>query len=204
MKIIDTRGQACPAPLILTRRALKEAGKEESVKVLTDSTTSLSNISRYLNDNGISFSIVEKNGIHEISISNSSVPSELPETGDYCTPEIPHFTKGNFVVAFSSDLMGKGDDSLGSLLMLNFIKSLKDLDSLPLKLLFYNSGVKLGISGTETSVHLTELQSMGVTLLFCATCINHYKLNDEIKLGTLSNMFEIAQVMASAQKVLKP
>ena len=204
MKIIDTRGQACPAPLILTRRALKEAGKKESVKVLTDSTTSLSNISRYLTDNGISFSVTEKNGIHEISISNSSVPTELPVTDDYCTPEIPHFTKGNFVVAFSADLMGEGDDALGSLLMLNFIKSLKDLDSLPLKLLFYNSGVKLGITNTETSTHLAELESMGVTLLFCATCINHYKLNDAIKLGTLSNMFEIAQVMASAGKVLKP
>ena len=45
---------------------------------------------------------------------------------------------------------------------------------------------------------------MGVELLFCATCVNYYSLEDKIKIGTLSNMYEIVQTMASASNIVKP
>ncbi len=45
---------------------------------------------------------------------------------------------------------------------------------------------------------------MGVTLLFCATCAKYYSLEEKIKIGTLSNMFEIAQVMSSAGNIVRP
>ncbi len=40
--------------------------------------------------------------------------------------------------------MGDGDEELGHLLMINFIKAIKDLDILPGKMVFYNKGVTLG------------------------------------------------------------
>ncbi len=55
MKIVDTRGNPCPAPLIATRRALKEAKTGEAFEVMTDSPNAFRNISRYLDDNRISF-----------------------------------------------------------------------------------------------------------------------------------------------------
>jgi len=51
---------------------------------------------------------------------------------------------GDFVIAFTSDKMGDGDEELGHLLMGNFIKAIKDLDVLPRKMVFYNKGVTLG------------------------------------------------------------
>jgi hypothetical protein len=45
---------------------------------------------------------------------------------------------------------------------------------------------------------------MGVEIHLCATCVNYYKLEKSIDVGTLSNMYSIAEVMASAGNVIKP
>jgi selenium metabolism protein YedF len=100
--------------------------------------------------------------------------------------------------------MGEGDDELGKLLMSNFIKALKDLDKLPLKILFYNRGVTLVTKTSPDIDHLRQLEKMGVELLLCATCINHYKLEKSTGAGILSNMYTIAEAMSSAGKVIKP
>jgi predicted peroxiredoxin len=52
--------------------------------------------------------------------------------------------------------------------------------------------------------HLKDLEKMGVELLLCATCVNHYSLADSIGAGTLSNMYTIAEVMSSAGNIIKP
>ena len=204
MRIIDTKGQLCPAPLIATKRAMKETAKGDSFKVETDSKISLSNISRYLKDNNINFSTEESAGLWTLTITRGT--SELSNTRpeDYCAPEIPHFNKGNFVVAFTSDKMGQGDDELGHLLMNNFIRAIKDLDVLPSKMVFYNRGVMLGVEDSPVVNNLKELGKMGVDLLFCATCVEFYSLGEKIRTGSLSNIFEIAQIMASSGNVVKP
>jgi selenium metabolism protein YedF len=100
--------------------------------------------------------------------------------------------------------MGEGEEELGHLLITNFVRAIKDLDVLPSKMVFYNNGVKLGTTGSPVYEHLKEIESMGVSLLLCATCVNFYSLQDKVKIGTLSNIFEIAQALASAGNVVKP
>ena len=105
---------------------------------------------------------------------------------------------------FSSDKMGEGDENLGCLLMRNFILAIKELDLLPAKMVFYNSGVQLVSDKSPVLNHLQELEKMGVTLLFCETFARHYSIVDKISAGILSNMFEIAQTMSSAGNIIKP
>ena len=100
--------------------------------------------------------------------------------------------------------MGEGDNELGQLLMSNFIKAIKDLDKLPRKMVFYNKGVTLATKTSPLIDHLTDLEKMGVELLLCATCVNHYGLADIVGAGTLSNMYTIAEVMASAGNIVRP
>ena len=100
--------------------------------------------------------------------------------------------------------MGEGDPELGTLLMTNFVKAVHDLDILPSKIVFYNRGVFLGKKDSAEIELLKDLERMGVSLFLCGTCINHYSLKDEIVVGAISNMFEIAQIMSSAGKVVKP
>jgi selenium metabolism protein YedF len=204
MRIIDTKGQQCPAPIIATKRALKESASGDSFEVLTDNKTALDNISRFLKDNKTGYSVMENSGVWTIKVTKGNKDVALTNAEVYCTPEIPHFSQGNFIIVFTSDKMGEGDDELGSLLIANFIKAIKDLDKLPAKMVFYNSGVKLGSIDSPVYVNLKDLESMGVGMLFCATCTKYYSLEEKIKMGTLSNMFEIAQVMASSENIIKP
>jgi len=204
MRIVDTKGHLCPEPLIATRRALKETASGESFIVLTDNLTSFNNVSRFLRDNNTAFKFSETGGVWELTITKGDGGMINSNVEEYCTPEVAHFDKGDYVVAFSSDKMGEGDESLGLLLITNFIKALKDLDKLPSKMVFYNKGVKLVTESSPVIDHLRDLEKMGVELLCCATCVNHYKLDLVMGIGTLSNMFAIADVMTKAGSVIKP
>jgi selenium metabolism protein YedF len=204
MKRIDTRGLQCPAPLIATRKALKEAGTGDSFRVVTDNVTSLENISRFLRDNRVEFKVKSGGGEWIITITKSGASEALTKAEPYCTTGVPHFDRGDFIIVFASDLMGEGEVELGRLLMTNFIKAIKDLDVLPSCMVFYNSGVKLGSGDSPVVKYLEKLEKMGISLLFCTTCVDYYKLGEKIKPGTLSNMYEIAQVMASSGNIIKP
>lgn len=204
MKIVDTKGQLCPAPLIATKRALKETLIGESFIVLTDNQTSFTNVSRFLKDNCTPFTSNEKDGIWTMTVTKTKGELSKPNVEEFCEVEVPHFQKGDFVIAISSDKMGEGDAVLGTLLMTNFIKAVHDLDILPSKMVFYNRGVFLGKKESSVIEQLKDLERMGVTLFLCGTCINHYSLKEEITIGNVSNMFEIAQIMSSAGKVVKP
>jgi len=204
MRIVDTKGQLCPAPLIATKRALKETSEGESFVVLTDNQTSLTNVSRFLKDNNVQFKTSEKDKVWTLTVTKTNGDLTNPNAEEYCTTDVPHFQKGDFVIAISSDKMGDGDPALGTLLMTNFVKAVHDLDILPSKMVFYNRGVFLGRKDSTVIELLKDLERMGVLLFLCGTCINHYSLEDEISAGSISNMFEIAQIMSSAGKVVKP
>ncbi len=204
MQVIDTSGQHCPAPLIATKRALKDTCTGDALKVITDNQTSFSNICRFLKDNKTRFSFEESNGIWTLTIIKQTPDLLNVAPEEYCTTEIPHFSKGDFVIAFTSDKMGDGDEELGHLLMINFVRAIRDLDVLPRKMIFYNRGVLLGAEGSPVIDHLKEIEKMGVIMLLCATCAKYYLLEEKIKIGTLSNMFEIAQVMSSADNIIRP
>ena len=88
--------------------------------------------------------------------------------------------------------------------MTNFIKALKDLDKLPQKMVVYNKGVTLVTYNSPVIEHLIDLEKMGVELLLCSTCINHYKLESVVGAGTLSNLYAITGVMASAGNIVRP
>jgi selenium metabolism protein YedF len=204
MRIVDTKGQLCPAPLIATRKALKESAVGESFIVLTDNQTSLNNVTRFLKDNNTAFQMSEKGGVWSLTITKSAGEMVHPEVEDYCDNGINHFEKGNYIIAITSDKMGEGDDHLGHLLMANFIKAIKDLDRLPAKMVFYNKGVTLAAKDSPVIADLKDLEKMGVELLLCATCINYYALESGVGTGILSNMYVIAEAMASAGNIIRP
>lgn len=203
MRIVDTKGKLCPEPLIETKRALKETDEGETIVVLTDNKVSFNNLSRYLSDNNTSFKVSEEDGVWRLTVTRNSSEIILSDTEAYCLPEIAHLEKGDFVVVISSDKMGDGDDELGSLLMINFVKALKDLNKLPQKIVFYNGGVRLAVKSSPVSDHLMDLERMGVEIQLCATCVNHYSIEKEVVVGILSNMYVIAEIMSSF-KIVKP
>lgn len=204
MRIVDTKGQLCPAPLIATKKALKETIVGGSITVLTDNEISYINLCRFLRDNNTPFEVSVEGGVWSLTVSKTSGEIEKAKVEEYCTPKISHFEKGNFIIVLASDRMGDGDDGLGHLLMSNFIKAVKDLDQLPQKMLFYNKGVTLAANSSPVIDYLKTLEKMGVEMLICATCISHFKLEKDVDIGVLSNLFVITEEMASAGNIVRP
>ena len=51
---------------------------------------------------------------------------------------------------------------------------------------------------------LKTLEKNGVEILACGTCLNHYQMQSKLVVGNVTNMYEIAQKMAGATKVIRP
>ena len=89
MQIIDTSGQQCPAPLITTKRTLKNALTGDSFKIITDNQTAFKNICRFLKDNKTIFSFEESDGIRTLTITKQTpefVNAEAEEPGNVVRP----------------------------------------------------------------------------------------------------------------------
>ena len=49
-----------------------------------------------------------------------------------------------------------------------------------------------------------NLESQGVEILTCGTCLNHYGLSEKLAVGSVTNMYQIAQILTEAGKVIRP
>jgi hypothetical protein len=48
------------------------------------------------------------------------------------------------------------------------------------------------------------LAEQGVEILSCGTCLDFYQLKSELGVGSVTNMYEIAQSQMEATKVIRP
>jgi selenium metabolism protein YedF len=204
MRIIDARGKLCPLPLIDTKRALKESGNGDVFSLLLDNKTSLDNVLRFLMDNKTAYSVSESEGGWSVEVTKGPGKTDNVEAEAYCTPAVSHFEKGEYIVVLSSCRIGEGDEELGKKLMKSFFRALHDLDRLPKKILFYNSGVRLATIDSDVINDIKDLERMGVEILLCSTCVDHYGIGDLVAAGNLSNMFAFAEIMSGPDKVVKP
>jgi selenium metabolism protein YedF len=204
LKIIDTRGKECPKPIIETKKALKESTSGETFAVLNDSRTSVSNISRFLEDNGIHFTITEKDGAWTFLVTKESGEIQIKPEVDYCTVTSQDKMPGNFAVAVTSETMGHGDNILGKKLMRSFILSLTCLREIPSVMVFYNSGVRLAEKNSYVIDLLKELEMKGVEIILCGTCVEYYKLRNSIGAGKIGDMYLITEKLMSFEKIIRP
>ena len=108
------------------------------------------------------------------------------------------------VVVISDKNMGVGDEALGKVLMKGFIFALTQLDKVPDTILFYNSGAFISIEGSESIEDLKKLEEAGTEILTCGTCLNHYGIAEKLAVGSVTNMYVIAETMMNAGSIVKP
>ncbi len=108
------------------------------------------------------------------------------------------------VVYINSNLMGVGEEALGAILIRAFLKTLLDLKPLPSKLIFVNAGVRLTTEGSEVLESLKALSEKGVAILSCGTCLDFYGLKEKLRVGIISNMYDIAQSLLEADRLIRP
>jgi selenium metabolism protein YedF len=193
MREIDCRGKACPQPVIRTKQALEET-KESEFTLIVNDPSSCENVKRFASSQGCSVDIERKGGDFYLHI-RKTVPLE--------EGKIPRKVE-KVVIYINSNLLGVGDDALGSILMRAFLKTLLETETRPSRLIFINSGVRLTSEGSEVLETLKALSGKGVDILSCGTCLDFYGLKEKLKVGIVSNMYEIAKSLLEADRLVRP
>ena len=71
--------------------------------------------------------------------------------------------------------------------MKSFIFALTKQDAFPETIIFYNEGVKITTQESDTVNDLLFLDSGGVEIVNCGTCLDFFKLKDDLKVGSITN-----------------
>jgi selenium metabolism protein YedF len=95
----------------------------------------------------------------------------------------------------TSNVIGRGEDKLGELLMANFLRLLGDNKEKPTTMLFLNTGVRLVCRGSMVLNHVKKLEEQGVKILACTTCLEYFDLMDQFEVGNPTTMAESIQSM---------
>jgi hypothetical protein len=64
--------------------------------------------------------------------------------------------------------------------------------------------VKLATQDSEVLDDLKNLATTGVEMLVCGTCANFFNIKDQIAVGIISNMYDIAGAMSRAGRLVVP
>jgi selenium metabolism protein YedF len=198
MKEIDARGLACPAPVLHTKATL-EKEKTAGVRILLDNAASQQNVQRFLESQGFETAL-ERAGDDFIVTGRCGAMSQ-PATAAAPAPE-PEAASRKIMVMCATDRIGFGDDALGLKLMVNFLRTLKEMGPELWRLVFVNNGVKLAIDGSEVLEDLMAYERDGLKILVCGTCLTHFNLLERKRVGETTNMLDIVTAMQLADKVV--
>ncbi len=198
---VDARGLPCPQPVIQTRKAMQTT---ERVVTLVDNETSVTNVSRMASRAGWQVNVISEGDDFRIEMARQAGASEKDAAPQsvVARPEEAGPAGGPLVLVVSDEGMGQGEAELGHILIRSFFHTLGEVEPRPQVLLFFNSGVKLTCEGSPILEDLRALEEAGCELLVCGTCLGYYEIQEELAVGQVSNMYDIAEAMLNAGKVV--
>jgi selenium metabolism protein YedF len=193
-KVVDCRGLSCPQPVIETKQALE---KTDRVTIIVDNLAARDNVARFGESQGGRVTIDEKQDGIYITIEKSKDGKHHEKAQSF-----KNSTTSPVVVVIPSDQMGRGEEELGHVLIRAFLHTLTEVSDRPDTMIFFNTGVKLTVKGSEVLDDLQALEKNGVEILICGTCLDYFGLKGKIAVGEVSNMYTIAETMLSAGRLV--
>ena len=205
VKELDCRKMDCPAPVLETKKCLESEALSQ-IRVLVDNDAAVENVSRFLTYAGFevgvesdgAMSVVEgaRDQAAAVKLASGLAKQSGAATGAAADSQV------KIMVMAASNKLGVGDDELGTKLMINFIKTLKETGKDLWRLVFVNHGVTLATVDSAVLDELHELEESGVTILVCGTCLTHLDLMEKKAIGQTTNMLDIVTAMQLADKVI--
>jgi selenium metabolism protein YedF len=202
---VDARGLACPQPVLETKRVLEE-GSYREITVQVDNSAAKENVSRFARNQGCTVDVSETGSEeYAITIARTGEAVATAYREDLLPCPVPETSaRKRLAVYVASNCMGSGSDELGVKLMRGFLRTLIDSPPLPWRIVLINSGVKLGTIDEEAVDAISMLQDRGVEVLSCGTCLEHFQLEDKLRVGKVTNMYEVIETLNQASKVISP
>ncbi len=94
------------------------------------------------------------------------------------------------------------DAAFGLEMIDKFFHTLERQQEKPYAICFYTEGVRLVTEGSQVALGLGLLEKLGVRILVCQSCLQHYGILERVVVGKVAGMPDIVQVMAEADKVI--
>ncbi len=195
IKTVDGRGLACPKPVLETKKALENLTGETLI-TLVDNAIAVENVKKLLTKLSYSFEVTTKDDYFEIKILNTKGETQSMET-------VEEKSLKDQSILFTSNKIGKGDDTLGQVLMKGYIYTLSEMTELPKYIMFVNSGVELTTKGSESIDDLKALEDRGVEILSCGTCLDYLSIDlSDLAVGSVTNMYTIVDNTTNVKNTL--
>lgn len=204
-KIIDAKGKNCPMPVIMAKKEID--GGNNSFVVEVDNNIAVQNIQKLANSQGFITDLKEDNKIFKVYFSKSSDDVSSEEKCEECNDILDKIEEnknalGTWSVFIGKEIIGAGNEELGKSLMKMYFYTISEGEDLPKSVLFMNDGVKVPTLNEQAIEHLKDLEKKGVEVLVCGACLNFYGLEENLKVGKVSNMYDITNQMKEASKVI--
>ncbi|WP_456455142.1 sulfurtransferase-like selenium metabolism protein YedF [Thermovibrio sp.] len=198
MITVDCRGLACPVPVLKTKEALEKMEQGELL-VIVDNKASRENVKRFAQRMGCSVEVEERNGEYYIKIVKGSLSSS-----EEVKEEKGSLGGRAITVLIASSYVGE-DEELGKILIKGFIKTFLSADPMPKRIVLINTAVKLACKGADEEIlsALKELQNKGVEIICCGTCLDYFKLLDNLEVGVASNAYDVVQALVNSDSVIR-
>ena len=194
---------ACPLPVVNAKKAAERLNSGDVLTVLVDNEIAVQNLTRFAEHKGFGVS-AEKKADREYAVIMTISGAVAEETREEEIACVMDSRRKGMLVVLSGNVMGTGDPKLGTSLMKAFVFALTKQDQLPDTILCYNTGASLTCEGADTLEDLKLLESEGVTILTCGTCLDFYGLKEKLAVGGVTNMYDIVERMESAAQIIKP
>lgn len=189
---VNAMGKLCPEPVIMTKAEIEKGTKELEISV--DNDIAVSNVTRLLNNKGFSVELEKNSETQERKLKAKKVSDEAVASTDNKEKVL--------AILVAHDVLGGNDKELGEVLMKAFLGCISKLSHRPAVMAFMNEGVKLVLQDSSACDYIKELEKLGTKILVCGTCTTHFDVTNKVAVGTISNMFEIMEMITGADNTL--
>jgi intracellular sulfur oxidation DsrE/DsrF family protein len=108
----------------------------------------------------------------------------------------------NTIILITSNGIGTADAPLQQILIAKYLELLRNNNDLPAAICFYTDGVRLVCEGSQVLDQLQDLETKGVRLLVCSTCLEYFNLTNHVRAGIVGGMGDILDAQIRAEKVI--
>lgn len=192
--LIDARGQGCPKPVMMAEEAMSKIA-EGIIEVMVDNEASAGNLARFAKSNAFFSETIRDGKDWKVKIVKGYLCAAATEA------ENASVTERDLLLIVGTDTMGK-EEELGIILMKAYFETMKAYKQVPHTIFFLNTGVRLTTINEQMVSILKDIETMGVEIYSCGTCLKHYNLEKQLKVGYRGTINHIVEGIKDFKKTV--
>jgi len=191
--IIDARDQGCPKPVMMAEEAFSKIS-EGIIEVIVDNEGSADNLVWFAKNHAFFSETIREGNDWRVKMVKGYACAPITESKTMTDEK-------TLLLVVGTDTMGK-EEELGRILMKAYFETMKTYKQLPHTIFFLNAGVKLATTNADIYPILKDIESLGVEMYSCGTCLKHYDLEDKLKVGHRGTTNHIVEGMKDFSKTV--